>query len=377
METAVPLSEALGREVPADFSVMRLAHPVRCVAAEPEFALGFRKVLPPKAVAAIEQAFAQPERMTSDIVASVIHKPEFKTLSELVSATSLLPGGSELGNVYANLLLWRHHAAAQPYFRIDDALCTMLHATDLDDDIPMDAVKVPYPRFFIEFGTRRDLPLHILNDLSGKHVLEGAYLEAGSRGVDEPGIYVMLTGSPVGKRNALDDAVQAIFLPTGKGLTLKQALQWSFEEGRLLSEQQGLFASDPASQAPALECLNFLAKVLLYIGLPEARRSVHPERTHWEKSHAGLKSTAKVAKAQRKARLLADYILITASAETQHTATELDREGRSVRSHWRRGHYRMQAYGAQMSLRKLVFISPVLVNAAQMAATTAPQYHVR
>lgn len=364
-------------QVTAEPAIMRLAHPVRCAAAEPRMVSSIHKMLPPRATTALEQAFAQSQRMTSNILASFLGHPDFEALSGLVKATSRLPGGSELGNLYASLLLWRHHAAPQPYFRIDDALCAMLHATDLDDDIPVEAIKAPYPRAFIEFGARRDLPLHILNDLSGRHVLEGAYIEAGERNAEESGIYIMLTGSPLGKRNALDDAIHAVFLPTNKGFTLKKALEWSFSEGRRLSEQHGLVVSNPACQEPTLECLNFLVKVLLYIGLPEARRSIHPEKTHWVASHSGLKSTAKVAKAQRRARLLTDYILITASTDAQRTAHELDREGRSVRSHWRRGHYRMQAHGVQMSLRKVVFIAPTLVNPDQIGASAAaPSYRV-
>jgi hypothetical protein len=36
--------------------------------------------------------------------------------------------------------------------------------------------------------------------------------------------------------------------------------------------------------------------------------------------------------------------------------------GRSVKMHWRRGHYALQPYGAGLSLRKRIFRKPVLVN---------------
>ena len=37
--------------------------------------------------------------------------------------------------------------------------------------------------------------------------------------------------------------------------------------------------------------------------------------------------------------------------------------GHSVRAHWRSGHWRRQAVGQQRSLRKLIYIQPILVNA--------------
>lgn len=48
----------------------------------------------------------------------------------------------------------------------------------------------------------------------------------------------------------------------------------------------------------------------------------------------------------------------------------------TVRSHWRRGHFRSQAYGQGRQLRKLVWIMPVLVNAATMTEDTQLPGHV-
>lgn len=45
--------------------------------------------------------------------------------------------------------------------------------------------------------------------------------------------------------------------------------------------------------------------------------------------------------------------------------------GGTVAAHWRRGHWRQQAYGPQSSLRKLVWVLPVMVNAGK-ALTDAP-----
>ncbi|MCT9633885.1 hypothetical protein NOX73_32960, partial [Pseudomonas aeruginosa] len=39
--------------------------------------------------------------------------------------------------------------------------------------------------------------------------------------------------------------------------------------------------------------------------------------------------------------------------------------GRSVATHFRRGHFRSQPYGPERSLRKVIFIPPVVVNPGQ------------
>jgi hypothetical protein len=50
-----------------------------------------------------------------------------------------------------------------------------------------------------------------------------------------------------------------------------------------------------------------------------------------------------------------------------HGKTEGEFTGKHVRPHWRRGHYRMQPHGPAMSLRKLLYIKPVLVHSDQVA----------
>lgn len=361
-------------------ALMRLAHPVRCPAAEPNFLPLLEKHLLPKAAwDELARRWRDQTEVTAEVLGSLVNRPGFEKLRGLVDAGARLPGGTEVGNVYANMLMVRHFVSPQPYFRIDDSLCSMLLATELDDDLPLSVLKPPYPRFFVEFGTRRDLPLHVFNEISGEHVLEGAYIETGMRSADgQQGLYVMLTGSPLGKRNALDDATHAIYMPLGDGMSLKEAVEYSFREGSRMASKTGLRPADEKTLEPALACLNFLAKVMLYITLPEARKELHAERSDWLRQHANLKSPAKKTKAERRGRLLTDYILVQPSTQSQDVARQLDSEGRSPKAHWRRGHLREQAYGEKLSLRKMVFINPTLVNASKLGETIpAPQYKVR
>ena len=49
--------------------------------------------------------------------------------------------------------------------------------------------------------------------------------------------------------------------------------------------------------------------------------------------------------------------------ESKNVAYDSDKTGRKMKSHWRRGHFRMQPYGETRSLRKRIFIKPLFINA--------------
>jgi hypothetical protein len=56
---------------------------------------------------------------------------------------------------------------------------------------------------------------------------------------------------------------------------------------------------------------------------------------------------------------------------SEHSAGPHEDTGREMPPHWRRGHWRMQAYGEKGLLRKRLFIKPVLVNKHLVAGPTA------
>lgn len=370
--------EEYSSRIPKDEATMRLAHPVRVPMADPLIVEGLPKIVGPVTWQAMLEGFRRQDEMTANVVMDLSTDPRHARLIDMMRASAQMPGGSEVGHFYGNLVVLRQFVAPAPFFRIDDHLCELLLHTDLDEDIPVEVLKAPYPRFYVEFGSRRDLPLHVPNDMTGMHVAEGAYVEFGVRRDAGPGFYVVFTGSPLGKSNALDDATHSMFLRMSDGVTVKQAIEESYRLGNQYAQEYGFRTASDDTLAPARVLLNFLAKVLLYINLPEARRTLHADKTEHLKSIAGLKSTSKKNKAARRGKALVDYILVTAPpAAGGIQQPDVSEAGRSVKTHWRRGHYRMQAYGPEHSLRKLAFIRPTLVNAdLGMGAREAPTYKV-
>jgi len=352
---------------------MRLAHPLRCSTAEQHSLL--EKFLGGEIYHNLQEALKQ-ERLTSEIVMDVLADPANRRLNLLLQASSHAAGGTEVGNAMSTLLFLRHAMHPQPYFVVDDALVEMMENTDIADDITVDMVNVPYPRFYIEFGKSRQCHLHIPNIATGRHILEGAYVERGFNSALGDGLFVLLTASPIGKSHEMDDATHSLFLPlSDKSLTVKKALEQTFKMSTEIAIKNGYRQTPEDFVQPTFAAVLFLLKTLLYINLPEARKEVRKEKTEWVKSSSSLQSTAKKAKAAKRGRALVDHIRISAPPTPSEKPGAAAGTSRGLKQHWRRGHYRSQAHGPQHSLRKVIFVQPVLVH-GETVAPAVPQYVV-
>jgi len=131
----------------------------------------------------------------------------------------------------------------------------------------------------------------------------------------------------------------------------------------------GFESPQPQEVALSTQVIEALAKVLLYLNLPEAEQRLVPERSDLERRLRQL-GPKKAARFKRRLAKAYDRILIgpgtypeaptemPAGAEPHH----------SPRPHWRRGHFRRIRYGEQLSEHRLGWIRPVLVNAAEAFA---------
>lgn len=357
-----------------DPAVMRLSHPLRCASENSEAVQRMKDFLGPKVWGNLAAGFDS-DRLAGDVASELCRHPENRRLRDMLQIANRMAGGTEVGNSYSTLLFLRHAMHPQPYFVIDDKLVSMLEETDISDEVSTGVLQVPYPRFFVEFGKERKTSLRLSNTLSGLHILEGAYIERGRNSDGVEGLFVLLTGSPIGKEHAMDDATHSFFLALDRPeMPIRAALRESFEKGRKLSLEHNLRMTPEDSFEEGVANMLFLLKVLLYIGMPDVRREVHKEKTEWTKATSSLQSTAKKAKAERRGRALVDHIRIYAPPP-RPTSENGPGDARTVKTHWRRAHFREQAYGPQWSQRKVILVPVTLVN-ADLGVANVPTYKV-
>lgn len=346
-----------------DAWVRRLAHPLRCDAANPGAFDLMLNYLGSQCWSNMERAFRSENTLTTVLLNRLNADPQNRPLQRMTQLSVRMDSGSELGNAFPTMYWLRHRAAPEPYFVIDDALVDMLEETDIADDVPVSMLTLPFPRFYLELGRERRCGAVLPNLTSGNHILEGAYFERGDHPVHGEVLNVMLTGSPIGKENSMDDATFLVYFKLrDKDKTIRDLMYEAHRAAvNATSSVSGIQSTPTEFIDPTLDCIMLLTKALLYIALPEARRQVRRDRTDWQKSLAAIKSTAKKAKAERRGRALVDHILIDAGPGGFKRAPQSDGT-RTVKAHWRRGFLRCQRVGPQLSQQRMVLIRPTLVN---------------
>lgn len=365
--------------LPSNPATMRLAHPLRVEAVMPSMFDDLRDGLGPQEWPQLEAAMKTENTLTNMIVRDLINKQGNYRLRGYVEAIGGSDSSTGLGNLFPSLLFVRQRIVPQPYFVIEDALVELLEFTDIGDDVPLSMLILPYPRFYIELGKERVCAQTVPNTTTGLHTLEGAYFERGVHSDFGDVINVILTGSPLGKAHALDDATSIIYLPLRDAhLPLRQVVQESIARGNAAARRTGLRVTPEEFTESGIESLLLLMKCLLFISLPETRKLLKKEKTDHEKMVAGLQSKAKKQKAEKRGRNLVDYILISAPPEPAGGPSPASPSGRApINCHWRRGHLRRQRFGEKLGQERIIFIRATLVSGQGPEEARMPEYRVR
>jgi hypothetical protein len=326
--------------------------------------------------AVVKRELEDDSNVISEVIRRLVHEQHLPAFRQIIFGSLANPWSTEEGSPIGTLVHLRHQLKPAPHFLVADDLVALLEHTDIAEDLPLSMMNLPFDRFYLELGRGRLCKATLPNIASGNHIFEGAYIEKGNH-LGQPTLYLVLTGSPLGKADAADDATFNLALSLANlELPIAQVLRGSRLRTQAQARAVGQVVSPEEWETDVLEAVLLLAKALLYIGLPGTRRELHPERSDALRSLQGVKSPAKRGKAERRLSKLYDHILIGPQPEHRQTATKVAQAG-NVSAHWRRGHYRMQAHGPHHSLRKLLFIEAVLVGAAAQSPVPAQAtYHV-
>jgi hypothetical protein len=151
-------------------------------------------------------------------------------LTRLAGMQMNAPASYNLGNFLLLLARARLRVHGDPILAVAPGLQSLLGATDLTEGLTVRFFRAPYTLVYIAFP--RPCSLQVYNRATGLHELEGAYVgsyevpphhilhERTARGAAlrlDPArptrvVELIFTGSPIGKRYALDDASQDVTL---------------------------------------------------------------------------------------------------------------------------------------------------------------------
>jgi len=250
------------------------------------------------------------------------------------------------------------------YFQTTDALEGMLKETDFGEDLEARWFIPPYPCVYIEFGQTRCSHLRLLDETTGEHIVEGCYLISGDihpyndlsvdpvRGYD-----LIVFGSPVDKSNGIfDDTFFQVGIPIfDETASMAEIIQ------KTMNHDSDSFPEITRRNGPAIRAIiEHIAKALTYINMPDARRQDCKEGSLAAKALAAIKNPAKREKAQRKAA--AQYNRIIVGPDQNPLLMTAHSHGQGVRPHFRRGHFRQQAHGPKLTLRRPLWIQPMLIG---------------
>ncbi len=189
---------------------------------------------------------------------------------------------------------------------------------------------------------------------TGVHSIQGAYVFAstykGKRAISIVAIYAAGRDEPLGI-SSLDFIIED-------------------EQESLLSvirRQCGGTVQSDSLLAQQTDLAQLCTKVFLYWAIEQAR---HVSLTPHGDALRRLQGMGprKAAKLRRQTERLYDRVVLgpdTLPAHLRGVSGEMS-------PHWRRGHFRMQAHGPRLSLRKVMFISPTIVRADRLTIDEPP-----
>ncbi|GGY34577.1 hypothetical protein [Pseudoduganella albidiflava] len=242
----------------------------------------------------------------------------------------------------ASMYWLRPHAL----FELTPTVKQLLASSDPGADIPVSQLRPPFPACFIRFGTELQPVVTLAEDIDQR--VTGAYVfEAvndGRRAITILSIFEYGDGRTQG------GATTSIVIENENDSVLDVLRDVHLEPG--LSE---------TVHSQQLAIAQVCGKVFLYWSMANARRL---EQAPLGAAMARLRAVGpkKAARLRRLAAELYDRIVFGPVA-----LPSLLQAGRGdVAPHWRNGHFRMQPYGPQSTLRKVVFIAPTLVRADRL-----------
>lgn len=237
------------------------------------------------------------------------------------------------------------------------ALETLLLNSDMDLNLPMKMVAPPYPAQYLRFGPEAARHLKVPDSDLPDRLFDGVFCfftPPSTRYGD--GIKWTLELIFVSQRQDCYSGQVALLGETERDDT--PLGEWL---NRVLDTAKG--RSVETFYKPMYAAVSYVVKVFLYMALRQARSIEHQEYDEAMRRIVGL-GIKKRARLLQRVESLYNGIRVGPDDLPQEGAAH--EGGSTVAPHWRRGHFRMQACGVGKLERKLIFVAPMLIHAAQL-----------
>jgi hypothetical protein len=276
-------------------------------------------------------------------------------------------------------------AEGAPVVEATPALLEMLEHTDIENSVAAEQLRMPMPRS-LYLHMPRSIEEYPLYDGEGGHFpLEGVLIRESrpldpNTGLADRWLELVIASSISAKsQNALDDAYFYRPIAIGPKDESKSVMELIRDYDIEMYAALGLATTQPGSPEAANEAVirrvvSLATKALLYLNMPDARRVERPDRTELMKLPAPANP---VKRRKYDQRLRGSYDRIVVGPTWEEAGMGGTGSSAARRAHLRRGHFRNQAHGQGMALRRLVWIRPTVVGAHEGETVRARDYTLK
>lgn len=286
-------------------------------------------------------------------------------------------------------LVGQYELNGRQIFDLDDTLVEMLAQTDIGDCTLQDW-NPPYDAFFVRFGPQAEIKLPFDNDFE---YLDGAFVAVTPWDAANPAqrrikfgfTMVHKDGSGVampGWFMDLNPDEQAMPIIAGFESSIRRRIA-SFADGNESDNSKALSACRAAMLEESVtlmrQAVHLVVNAMFYIeslGKHKATEKVEPGRDTPVDKVVAWNQSPPEKRAKLRSKLTADgYVLVHLLGSELHADHGAHGAGTGKKAHWRRGHWRMQRKGPQLSQVERKWIKPTMVN-ADLAQQDEPPGHI-
>lgn len=302
-------------------------------------------------------------------------------LTQFHATTKSLPNASHLiGTQAAKVEMFRHlvpiaaqyELCGRQIFDLDDNLVEMLRETALGE-CTLEGINLPYDAFYVRFGKQDDIKINFEDDefeyLDGAFVARTPYdnetfrlkfgfttVKSNGRGVMLPGYFIDIL--PSEQKLLVNDAVEAAL---ARRLAEYEDNENDSEQERAMNSYRRVEINDGITLLR--DGANLLVNALFYLeSIRDHQISQQPGRDTPPELVAKWFQTTPSKRHKQQSSLTADGYAVVRLVG-QEVASKHQGAGGTLKAHWRRGHWRYQRHGEDLSLKKRIWIKPVMVGA--------------